>query len=194
MWRVLGDPFVHFVIIRGAIQKGRLFSWIFCQFSPFRWSNFYLELIYFALSMNTPSCIPIASSTYNRWNVEFVLKTTMTKTSIQRRLWRNFIQRGLVVPIFIYSRSLLFEGNESLKSVCSGSSHTTTVSGCYRKLNAHFYGAAWQKYYAPDIWHDTTLSHIILTLSRPVLALPRTIPRSSSLPDETLNRGPVSMT
>ena len=48
MWRALGDPFVHFAIIRGAIQKSRLFSWIFCQFSPFRWSNFDLELIYFA--------------------------------------------------------------------------------------------------------------------------------------------------
>ena len=26
MWRALGDPFLHFAIIRGAIQKGRLFS------------------------------------------------------------------------------------------------------------------------------------------------------------------------
>ena len=44
----------------------------------------------------------------------------MTKALIQRRLWRNFIQRGLVVPIFIHSRSLLFEGNASLKCVYSG--------------------------------------------------------------------------
>ena len=29
------------------------------------------------------------------------------------------------------------------------------------------------KYHAQDIWHDTTPSHIILTLPRPVLALPR---------------------
>ena len=43
----------------------------------------------------------------------------MTKTSIQRRLWRNFMQRGLVVPIFIHSRSLLFEGNASLKCMYS---------------------------------------------------------------------------
>ena len=43
----------------------------------------------------------------------------MTKTSIQRRLWRN-CKRGLVVPIFIHSRSLLFEGNASLKCVNSG--------------------------------------------------------------------------
>ena len=68
----------------------------------------------------------------------------MTKTSIQRRLWRNFIQRGLVVPIFIHSRSLMFEGNASLKCVYSGLTPLSTVfqsyhdgvSGCYRKLNA----------------------------------------------------------
>ena len=96
------------------------FLGIICQFSPFRWSNFDLELIYFALSLNTSSYSPIASGTYNRWKVEFVLKIKMTKTSIQRRLWRNFIQRGLVVPIFIHSKSLLFEGNASLKCVSSG--------------------------------------------------------------------------
>ena len=26
MWRALGDPFLHFAIIRGAIQKGKLLS------------------------------------------------------------------------------------------------------------------------------------------------------------------------
>ena len=70
--------------------------------------------------MNTSSHSPIASGTYNRWKVEFVLKTKMNKTSVQHRLWRNCIQRGLVVPIFIHSRSLLFEGNASLKCVYSG--------------------------------------------------------------------------
>ena len=50
-------------------------------------------------------------------------------------------------------------------------SHITTVSGCDRELNAHFYCAASLKYHAPDTWHDTTPSHIILTLCRPVLAL-----------------------
>ena len=70
--------------------------------------------------MNTSSYGHIASGTYNRWKVEFVLKTKMTKTSVQRRLWRNFIQRGLVVPTFIHSRSLLLEGNASLKCVYSG--------------------------------------------------------------------------
>ena len=118
-------------IIRDATQTGRLFSWIFCQFSPFRWSNFDLELIYFALSMNTSSYSPIASGTYNRWIVEFVLKTKMTKTSIQRRLWRNFIERGLVVPIFIHSRSLLFKGNASLKCVYSGLTPLSTVFPSY---------------------------------------------------------------
>ena len=47
------------------------------------------------------------------------------------------------------------------------------MSGCDSELNAHFYSAASLKYHVPDIWHDTTPSHIILTLGRPVLALPR---------------------
>ena len=51
-------------------------------------------------------------------------------------------------------------------------SHITTVCGCHRELSAHFYSAVSLKYYAPDTWHDTTPSHIILTLGRPVLALP----------------------
>ena len=51
-------------------------------------------------------------------------------------------------------------------------SHIMTVSGCNRELNAHFYSAASLKYHAPDTWHDTTPSHIILTLGWPVLALP----------------------
>ena len=52
-------------------------------------------------------------------------------------------------------------------------SHITMVSGSDRQLNAHFYRAASLKYHVPDTWHDTTPSHIILTLGRPVLALPR---------------------
>ena len=47
------------------------------------------------------------------------------------------------------------------------------MSGCDRELNAHIYSAASLTYHAPDTWHDTTPSHIILTLGRPVLALPR---------------------
>ena len=47
------------------------------------------------------------------------------------------------------------------------------MSGCDRELNAHFYSAASLKYHVPDTWHHTTPSHIILTLGRPVLALPR---------------------
>ena len=97
------------------------------------------------LSMNTSSYSPIASGTYNCWKVEFVLKTKMTKTSIQRRLWQNFIQHGLVVPIFIHSRSLLFEGNVSQKCVYSGLTPLSTVfqshdsAGCYRELNADWW-------------------------------------------------------
>ena len=142
MWRALGDPFLHFAIIRGAIQKGRLFSWIVCQFSPNRWSNFDLDLIYFALSMNTSSYSPIASGTYNHWKVEFVLKTKMTKTSIQRRLWRNFIHAAWWFPfLYILDHCCLKEMRRS--SVCilvwrrfqQFSSHIMTVSGCYRELN-----------------------------------------------------------
>ena len=81
--------------------------------------------------MNTSSYSPKASGTYNRWKVEFVLKTKMTKPSIQRRLWRNSIQRGFVVPIFIYSRSLLFEGNASLKCVYSSLTPLSTVFQSY---------------------------------------------------------------
>ena len=55
----------------------------------------------------------------------------MTKTSIQRRLLRNFIQRGLVVPIFIPSRSLLFEVNGSLKCDYSGLTPLSTVFQSY---------------------------------------------------------------
>ena len=51
--------------------------------------------------------------------------------------------------------------------------HITMVSGCDMELNAHFYSGASLKYHAPDTWHDTTPSHIILTLGRPVLTLPR---------------------
>ena len=82
--------------------------------------------------MNTSSYSPTASGTYSRWKVEFVLKKLkMTETSIQGRLWRNYIQRGLVVPIFIHSRSLLFEGNVSLKCVYSGLTPLSTVFRSY---------------------------------------------------------------
>ena len=131
MWHALGDPVLHFAIIRGAIRKVRLFSWIFCQFSPFRWSDFDWGEFIPLLSMNTSSYRPIASGTYKRWKVEFVLKTKMTKTSIQHRLWRNFVQHGLVVPIFIHSRALLFEGNVSLKCVYSGLTPLSTVFQSY---------------------------------------------------------------
>ena len=47
------------------------------------------------------------------------------------------------------------------------------VYDCDTELNTHFYSAASLKYHAPDTWHDTTPSHIILTLARLVLALHR---------------------
>ena len=81
--------------------------------------------------MNTSFYSPIISGTYNRWKVEFVLKTKMTQTSIQRRVWRNFTQRGLVVLIFIHSRPLLFERNASLKCVYCGLTPLLTVFQSY---------------------------------------------------------------
>ena len=64
-------------------------------------------------------------------------------------------------------------------SVCMGLtslstifSHITMSSGCDRELSAHIYSVVSLKYHAPDTSHDTTLSHIILTLGRPDLALP----------------------
>ena len=54
-------------------------------------------------------------------------------------------------------------------------SHIITMSSCGRELNAHFYRAASMKYHAPDTWHDTTPSHIILTLGQHVLALPKSL-------------------
>ena len=50
--------------------------------------------------------------------------------------------------------------------------HITTMTGCDRELSAHIYCDVSLKYHVPDTWHDTTPSHIILTLPRPVLALP----------------------
>ena len=69
--------------------------------------------------------------------------------------------------------------------------HITTVSGCDREIIAHFYSTASLKYHAPDTRHDTTPCHIILTLGRPVLALPRKSrpgiePVTSRSPERTL--------
>ena len=56
-----------------------------------------------------------------------------------------------VVILFV----CLFGLNVAFNIVC----HITTVSGCDRELNAHFYGAASSQALLPD----TTSSHIILT-------------------------------
>ena len=46
-------------------------------------------------------------------------------------------------------------------------SHITTVFGCVREFNAHFYSPALQKYHIPDTWYDTTPRHISQTLALP---------------------------
>ena len=50
-------------------------------------------------------------------------------------------------------------------------SHITTVSSCDRK-QCSLFSTASLKYRSPDTWYDTTSSHVILILRRPVLALP----------------------
>ena len=50
--------------------------------------------------------------------------------------------------------------------------HITTMSVCDREPSTHFYSAVSLKYHAPDTLHNTTQSHIIMVLGRPVLALP----------------------
>ena len=70
----------------------------------------------------------------------------------------------------VFGYVCLFWFNVAFKKILS---HITTVSGCDRELNAHFYSAVSLKSHDPDTWHDTTHSHIILTLGQPVLALPR---------------------
>ena len=73
---------IPFCILQSSVVPSRRVGY-FLEFSVnFRLivcPNFDLELIYFALSMNTSSYSPIASGTYNRWKVEFVLKTNVTK-------------------------------------------------------------------------------------------------------------------
>ena len=80
----------------------------------------------------------------------------------------------------LYDENDPYNENIPCVVVCSGLTLLSTifqsyykVSGCDRELNAHFYCVVSLKYHAPDTWHDTTPSHIILTLPRPVLALPR---------------------
>ena len=141
MWRALGDPILHFAIIRGAIQKGRLFSWILCQFSPFRWSNFDLELIYFALSMNTSSYSTKASGTYNRWKVEFVLKNKNdrninTTQALADLYTKRLYTTGLSPPVFLYWP---FQGGTSV-----------VVPYCYLFLLSVF--ILWFSYYVSDIF------------------------------------------
>ena len=71
--------------------------------------------------------------------------------------------------IMIYDQLLFVPAEHRFQQFFS---HIMTVSVCDRELNAHFYSAASLKYHAPDTWHDTTPSHIILILGQPVLALP----------------------
>ena len=89
--------------------------------------------------------------------------------------WLGSVRTGDMMSLIVYCLCkryyVVCSGLTSLSTIFQ--SYITTVSGCDRELNACFYSAASLKYHAPDTWHDTTLSHIILTLGRPVLPLPR---------------------
>ena len=91
----------------------------------------------------------------------------MTKTSIQRRLWRNFIPRGLVVPIFIQSRSLLIEGNASLKCVYSGLTPLSTVFQSYHDgvwlLQGAHYGLGGSHFYTYNSGFPCAFTYIYLS-------------------------------
>ena len=86
------------------------------------------------------------------------------------------------ISSFSFGRKLEGLVRKNFVVVVSGLTLLSTIFQSYhdgvwlrqgRELNAHFYSAASLKNHAPDTWHDTTPSHIILTLGRPVLTLPR---------------------
>ena len=98
---------------------------------------------------------------------------------IQIFAYQEEAHHGSFIPLLVSAQS--FGGRQIVENVCvfgfnvafNNFSVISHMSGCNRELNAHFYSAASLKYHVPDTRHDTTPSHIILTLGRTVLALPR---------------------
>ena len=86
----------------------------------------------------------------------------------------NFCQFSNSFPSIMKQRMVCWGTNYV---VCLGLTSLSTIFqsyhyGVWLRQGAHFYSAASLKYHAPDTWHDTTPSHIILILGRPGLALP----------------------
>ena len=92
---------------------------------------------------------------------KLVFRCYISSFSLGRKL-EGLVRKNVVVVSGLSSLSTIFQ-----------SYHDGVWLRQSRELNAHFHSAASLKYHAPDTWHDTTPSHIILTLGRPVLALPR---------------------
>ena len=88
-----------------------------------------------------------------------------------RKNWKCLVLMSLMAYCLCKRYYVVCSGLTSLSTIFQ--SYISMVSGCDRELNVHFYSVASLKYHAQDTWHDTTLSRIILTLGRPVLALPR---------------------
>ena len=86
--------------------------------------------------------------------------------SAQRRFWSDWVDAGSFCSFCHTQVCVCVCVYLGLTSFQQFFSHITTVSGCDRELNAHFYSAASLKYHVPDTWHDTTPSHIILKLGR----------------------------
>ena len=127
---------IPFCISRSSVVPPRRVGYFldfFCQFSSFRWSNFDLELIYFALSMNTSSYSPIASGTYNRWKVEFVLKTKIPKHQYNAGYGGTLYNAAWWFLFLYILNHLLFEENASLKCVYSGLTPLSTVFQSYHE-------------------------------------------------------------
>ena len=85
--------------------------------------------------MNTSFYSPIASGTYNRWKVEFVLKTKMTKHQNNAGYGGTLYNAAWWYPFYIHSRALLFEGNASLKCVYSGLTPLSTGFQSYQSYH-----------------------------------------------------------
>ena len=82
--------------------------------------------------MNTSSYSPIASGTYNHWKVEFCFKNKNDQNINTMQAMLELYTMWLGGSNFsIHSRSLLFEGNASLKCVYSGLTLLSTVFQSY---------------------------------------------------------------
>ena len=67
------------------------------------------------------------------------------------------------VTLTHYPKVVVFSGLMLLSTIFQSYHNSVWF---HRELSAHFYSTASLKYHAPDTWHDTAPTHIILTLGR----------------------------